>query len=339
MSESGPSLLEKSRRMPHEAVIELNDVFGPVDGPRLLDDVDAEVETTVGNEGRFLSGKFKIDAWPDACIHLATHIAEVREDQIQRLKDWLGAHGYDPEISLTEETISEIQATDYTMGARGRSVGRHVIKVVMNHANRLQESEGENGAAFYAGFTGSGLIFYSQKRYLQDLLRDGRITELYRIKNKDNGGLWVNGHQFRSSVVANAQSYPDSLEPVIDLSVPEQDAPLEIVWIDKFGNSLLRARDPENYTELLVPGRTLTLVIDGKPAKVVVGTDLDNSETGQPTIYRNPNTTHPRIIDLAIKSQDCLSGRGHALEFIRKRVGNESLALKDLRKLELDLEA
>jgi hypothetical protein len=334
--EQSLSLLDASRPIPTEALLQLNDVYGLVDGPRVLDDVDAEVETDVGNSGMFHNGNYRIDAWPDACLHLATHIADVRDDQINRLHQQLTILGFDPEQVLTPELITEIASIDHKIATRARSAGQ-IIEIVLNHANRSKHIQGENGNAFYAGVTVSGLIYYAQKHYLLDLLRDGRIVELHRVKNSDNGGLWPDGEQFRSSEVANTRSFPNSREPEYDLKVPEQDAPIEIVWIDKFGNCLLRLRESESYTGLFVPGQKLELVVEGSRQLVIVGTDLDHSDTDVPTLYYNPATTNPKIIDLVIKSEDCLSGRGHALEFIRKLVRHH-IALKDLRKLALDLE-
>lgn len=336
--ELGTSLLDRTRPLETEALIELNDVFGPVDGPRILDDVDSAIESQVGNKGVFVDRQFNIDAWPDACLHLATHIVDVREHQTERLKQQLVVLGYNPYAPITPEVLEELGSIDSKIAARARSVGQNVIEVDINHANRSKEGQGKNGSTFYAGLTAGNIIFYSQKRYLLDLLRDGRIVELHRVHNSNNDGLWPDDHQFRSGEVANTRSIPESRELVEDLSVPEQEAPLEIAYIDKFGNSLLRARSADAYDGLLVPGQRLVLIVDGKPSEVVVGENLDKSETGQPTIFRNPKTKHPKYIEFAIKSEDCLSGRDHALEFLRRVVGSH-VELRDLRKLALDLEA
>lgn len=336
-AELSRSLLDRTRVLTNEALLELNDVFGVVDGPRILDDVDAAVEAQVGNSGRFNSAQYRIDAWPDACLHLATHIADIRDHQTERLWQQLKAAGYDPGSPLTDELVEELRGTDTKVAARAHSVGRSVIEIVINHAPRKSATQGENGSIFYAGLTASNLIFYAQKHYLLDLLRDGRIIELHRVKNQDNHGLWPDGHQFRSAEVANTRSIPASRELVTNLKVPEQDAPVEIVWIDKFGNSLLRVRDPEAYSEFVIAGQKIVLVVDGRSQVIKVGSDMDSSPTNKPRIFKNPKTKHPRYLELVIKSDNCLSGRGHALQFLRG-VAGRTVALRDLRKLALDLE-
>jgi hypothetical protein len=344
--------------MPVDGLLQLSDVYGAVDGPRQLDDVDVVVETVVGNSGRFADREFRVDAWPDAMTYLASHIVEVRDHQAARLEEdaaRLGVGPYFPSPYRRRSWTSDIEQSDHKVSERAKSVGGRVVEVVLNHAPRTKELAGRNGSEFYAGLTDNGVIFYAQAPYLRDLRRDGRVIELHRVKNEDNGGLWPDGHQFRSAEVANTRSIPASRELVYsygseeDLAaarskgghgheVPEQGSPLRVVWVDKFGNVVLRLRDPEEYSDLLEAGEGsgLALVAEGREAPVDVGRNLDAAQTGIATIFRNPRTANPRHIDLAVKSEDCLSGRGHALEYMRGVTGRH-VELRDLRKLEIDL--
>lgn len=336
MAEVYNRALDYHRRKPTEAVIQLNDVYVPIDQPLALDEIDAHTETQVGNEGFFSSGRYRFDAWTDAGIHLATHIADVREHQIERHQADLAREGIDSDAP-TDQIVEELSKIDAKMARRAQSVGQNVVEVVINHAPRSEEN-GDNGKLFYVALTSTGLIFYAQQRFLMDLLRDDRIVEYYEVKNSQNGGLWPDGAQFRSAEVANTRSIPESRRQLEVPKVPEQDSPLEFVWVDGFGNVLIRAREPEKYDDVLANGGEGHLVIEGQKVPVKIGKDLDSSKKDRPTIYRNPKTTHPKIIDFAVKVDDPLLRRGHALSFIRDAYGGP-LELRDLRRLQVDLEA
>lgn len=352
----GEGLLDQSRHKPVDGLIQLNDVYGQVDGLPQLDDVDVVIETVVGNSGGFPDKEFRVDAWPDAMTYLASHIVEVRDHQIERLRGDLGRLGHDSVVTPGKDFIERyLRPADAKVAARAQSTGHRVVEVVQNHAPRTSEFAGQNGSTFYAGLTNNGIIFYAQEPYLRDLQRDNRIIELHRVKNEDNGGLWPNGHQFRSAEVANTRSIPESRELVYSYrnegellkatydgthtyEIPEQGAPIRVAWVDKFGNVVLRFRDPEDYSELLVPDKDkkLALVVEGNEAPLIVGENLDSARTGRATIFKNPKTENPSHVDLAIKSEDCLSGRDHALHYLRGITGRH-VELRDLRKLEIEL--
>jgi len=163
------------------------------------------------------------------------------------------------------------------------------VRVIANSAPRTNEHK--NGKNFYLAITENGVEIYATPLDVLSYIR-GKIVALFEIPNEGNPVFNGDKEQFRSSIIARICEHPEHLRRVDIERIPEQRSPLELAYVDKFGNIRLRAKDQrqirEQIEEAEVDGHVVVKLGDlneGVKARVV--TCLDEITTGQFGIYQN----------------------------------------------------
>ncbi|MBT3865426.1 hypothetical protein HOE67_01515 [Candidatus Peregrinibacteria bacterium] len=115
-------------------------------------------------------------------------------------------------------------------------------RVILNSAPRTKETK--NGGDYYLAITDQGVELYVSTLEHLAYIRD-RVQSLFRIPNKDHPAFDGEKEQFRSSIIARSCRFPNHLQRVKDpqAEIPGQANPLEVAYIDKFGNVRLRAQN------------------------------------------------------------------------------------------------
>lgn len=285
---------------PREATIQFSDVFGAIPGTEHFDasslyDFDAELTAQVRNVGKFHDAQFSIGYWPELGDYGAVLLEELRRYQQHEAHRKLGTEQGLPEHPDTLVLHQSLQ---------------HAVVAVVNCAPRthVHQERNVNGEEFHVAVTSSGLEVYAQLPYFRGLHARGWIDKFYRIPN--DSGAWPEGEQFRSSCVTQVRSNTDVLVQADVSGIPLLDLPFRVAYVDKFGNVRLECAEMAEVHDLLQPGNTVKLAVDGGKSSVLAHvvnrlTDIPEGEVG---LYRNP-------------ADDLVSSGPGYLEFVR-RVSN-----------------
>lgn len=308
-----------------EATIQFSDVFGSLPIGGVSDgivDFDAALTAQVRNTGRFVDAQYPIGAWPAVGDYGAVLLDQLRGEQTDR--------------ALKAVNSDDPDHPDYQVLAS--SLDTRLVAVV-NSAPRTEEhrATGQNGDEFHVGVTASGLEVYAQLPYFRGLNARGLLTSLHRIPN--DGGVWPEGEQFRSSVVTQARTQSDVLKPISTDAIPNIDLSGRLAYVDKFGNVRLEVADIDDATDKLSSHGALSLKISGRAASLAVQavsclTDIEEGELG---IYHNPterqesgnrrNGIRPGYLELIRRVSDPNRGTNHAYNSLAGLISDDARGL------------
>lgn len=308
---------------PREATIQFSDVFGTLpsnDCYQPITDFDAALTAQVRNTNRFVDAQFSIGSWPELGDYGAVLLEQLRQEQ----RDTAESLGLTTEDQHREDVHPDFRAL-------AQSLGRTLVAIVncAPRTNRHQEND-HNGDEFYVGITNAGNEIYAQLPYFRGLRARGLLTTLFRIPN--DAGVWTPGEQFRSSIVTQARTKPELLEPVNIEQIPKFEFDARVAYADKFGNVRLEVADIEHARAQLSKNKRVSLHVGalGTLRADVVQRLIDIAE-GQLGIYSNPSEKAteqgPGYLELARRVSKPNEHTAHAYTTLTQvaEAGSESL--------------
>lgn len=313
MSES-----EELFRRPREATIRFSDVFGNIplaDSLQNIPDFDAVLTDAVRNTGRFPDSTFPIGAWPELGDYALVLLDQLRNAQAEQSQSLQASGHPDAEALRT-------------------SLGGAVLAVI-NCAPRTDSHRrtGENGDTFYVGLTKAGNEIYGQLKFFRGIHARGWLKELFKIPNE--GGLWQEREQFRSSYVTQARLRPNILEQAEPNQVPDIELDGRLAYVDKFGNAKIEVKDIKEAQAGLEPGKKAELRIGEGAGIVAVRAVRSLSEIPEEEIglYINPTEDSPQsgpgYLELARRVGDPNHTSKHAYAELSRKVSPEGIVRPD----------
>ena len=136
------------------------------------------------------------------------------------------------------------------------------VRVIANVAKRSDETQETNGPDFHLALLDNGVEVYATPLEILEFVR-GRIQALFRIPTRGHPAFRGDREQFRSSIIARSCEFPEHLVRVGDPTevIPEQKEPLQLAYVDKFGNLRLRCtKAAQDYLREKVQGRATCIV-------------------------------------------------------------------------------
>lgn len=168
-----------------------------------------------------------------------------------------------------------------------RALKSGAVRLIANLAIRSDETKATNGPDFHLALLDNGVEVYAAPLKRLEFVRE-RIRSLFRIPTLGHPVFRGDREQFRSSVIARSCQFPEHLVRVGDPTevIPEQKEPLQVAYVDKFGNLRLRcAKAAQDFLREKVQGRSTCIVKVGDVtlSDVRLGSclnDLDENEWG-----------------------------------------------------------
>lgn len=309
-----PEILPQYRETlsrPSESLVSFSDVF-PHDGA----DFDAVLTTDYRSLALNRAYHFGIGHNPKLGDYGTVLIEQLLADR-RKIVEEIVTLGGDPEIDLDR-----------------------AARTVVNVAPRDSQTtaEGKNGKDFYLAITAQGQEIYAvPPERLQALETRNQILACFQIPTENLPFTDGAHEQFRSSIVAIARYKPEVLVPVFQYRdraaliaakaagthpdlIPEQEHPLEVAYVDKFGNVRLSAKDVEQTLRELNAekgDKVLIQVGDAEPLEAYYVDSLAEIPNGELGFYCNVadgEDPHSRAgyFELVKKSEDCNHETDHA---------------------------
>lgn len=261
--------LETYLRRPTGALYSFNDVFS-TDG-----DADAVIATRAGHLRLHQDLDWRIDDPLTAAYYAELMAKEV--DRIGMIIEDARAHGYShPDIDRAEQDSRD-----------------KAIRVILNLAPRKEAAM--NGHDFLLAVADNGTEFYATPPEALSFVRH-RLRHVLRIPTEGHPLFDGKREQFRSSRIAGTCWVPGHPVAVDNGSretalavIPDQQHPLQVAFVDKFGNIRLRARNAREARQSLGRKQSVAVHIGDERSRfnALVCGSLREVPLGQLGIYEN----------------------------------------------------
>lgn len=226
---------------------------------------------------------------PDADAHICTDFRSFPNEKISRRFDTYGEKLMtDHILRLVLAEHDRITESKNLPDSLRSEFARTITGVFINTAERTEAHK--NGHPFYVATARGGnvRIVTTPLSALSPIRKE--IETLEKLSNTSNG-LYSDDEQFRSSYTPTLL-YPDhgyTTTPINTEAIGEPRSHLHVAYVDRFGNIITHAEEPEmsHVLEMLSSSSQVAIHIGEVRDRVRVTTSLAEAEPGELSVYVN----------------------------------------------------